>query len=136
MKRILHIFDYIFYRIHKFVLAHPKMIVSDGAPYIFSFIILLMPLLLIVAPISRVYDIHIHRYSLGWTIFMAILVLIQLPIWKRYQNEKNIQKFERCWDKEEPKQKVIKGILVDLLIINNIILIPLLLCILVHYHLI
>ena len=112
------------------------MIVSDGAPYIFSFVILLMPLLLIVAPISRVYDIHIHRYSLGWTIFMAILVLIQLPIWKRYQNEKNVQKFERCWDKEEPEQKVIRGILVDLLIINNIILIPLLLCILVHYHLI
>lgn len=136
MRRILHIFDYIFYRIHKFVLAHPKMIVSDGAPYIFSFIILLMPLLLIIGPIFRMYDIHIRRYSLAWTIFMGILVAVQFPIWKRYQNPKIIKEFEKCWDNEPQEQKAVRGILVDLLIINNIIIIPLILYILVHYKII
>lgn len=125
MRHILHIFDYIFYRIHKFVLAHPKMIVSDGAPYIFSFVVLLMPLLLIVTPIVSMYDIHIHRYSLGWTILMMSLVVLQLPIWKRYQKEENVRKFERCWNNENPQKKAIRGILVDILIINNIIIIPL-----------
>lgn len=124
MRHILHIFDYIFYRIHKFVLSHPKMIVSDGAPYIFSFIVLLMPLLLIVVPIARMWDIHMHRYSLGWTILMISLVAIQLPVWKRYQNEENVHKFERCWNKENSKKKTIRGIWVDLLIINNIVIIP------------
>ena len=131
--RIFHICDYIFYRIYKFVLAHPKMIVSDGAPYIFSFIILLMPLLLIIVPIFRMYGIHIRRYSLAWTIFMAILVAAQFPIWKRYQNPKNIEKYERCWNNESPRQKVQRGMGVDLLIINNVVIIPVILYLLIHY---
>lgn len=136
MRRILHISDYIFYRIHKFVLAHPKMIVSDGAPYIFSFVILLMPLLLIVVPIFRVYDVHIHRYSLAWTICMVVLVAAQFPIWRRYQNPKNIKKFERCWDNEPQIQRTTRGILVDLLVINNVILIPVIMYIFARYKII
>lgn len=136
MRHILHIFDYVFYRIHKFVLAHPKMIVSYGAPYIFSFIILLMPILLIVVPVGRMYNIHIRRYSIGGILFMTTLVALQWPIWKRYQNEENILKFERCWGNEEQEQKTVRGIAVVLLLIHNLIMIPLYLYLLIHNNII
>lgn len=136
MKHILDIYDYIFYRIHKFVLAHPKMIVSDGAPYIFSFIILLMPFFGIAAPIFRMYDIHIRRYSLAWMIFMAVLFAIQFPIWKRYQNPIKIKELEKRWDNEDLKQERIRGIMVKLFIIINVIIIPLVIFVLVHYKII
>jgi hypothetical protein len=38
MKKILDFFDYIAYRMHKFVIAHPRMIVPDAAPFIFSLV--------------------------------------------------------------------------------------------------
>ncbi|MCR5533479.1 MAG: hypothetical protein K6F10_06330 [Paludibacteraceae bacterium] len=136
MKHILYIYDYIFYRIHKFVLAHPKMIVSDGAPYIFSFITILMPIVGILAPIFRMYNIHIQRYSVGWMIFMVILVAVQSPIWKRYQNPINIKEFEERWDCENPQQRTRRGFLVTLFIFNNVIVIPFLLYILAHYNII
>ena len=95
-----------------------------------------MPLLLIIVPVVRMYGINIHRYSLGWYIFMAVLVAAQYPIWKRYENPTCIKELEERWDNEVPEKKKIRGLLVDLLIINNLIFIPVFLCILTHYNII
>lgn len=134
MKKILDFFDYIAYRMHKFVIAHPRMIVPDAAPFIFS-LVFFMPLILIIVPICRAFNLSVHRYSGTWIILMAILVLLEVPIVKRYEKLENQKKFEERWGKEDPKQRMVRGWLIWALIINNL-LIPLFVILLEHYNII
>ena len=133
MKKILDFFDYIAYRMHKFVIAHPRMIVPDAAPFIFS-LVFFMPLMLIIVPICRAFNLSVHRYSGTWTILMAILVLLEVPIVKRYEKLENQKKFEERWENEDSKQRTRRGWLIWILIINNLILITALVVLLEHYN--
>ena len=119
---------------HKFVIAHPRMIVPDAAPFIFS-LVFFMPLILIIVPICRAFNLSVHRYSGTWIILMAILVLLEVPIVKRYEKLENQKKFEERWGKEDPKQRMVRGWLIWALIINNL-LIPLFVILLEHYNII
>ena len=123
MKKIIDFFDYVAYRMHKFVIAHPKMIVPDAAPFIFSLVVL-MPLTLIIIPICRAFNLSVHRYSGTWTILMAILVLLEVPIVKRYSNPENLKRFEQRWGNEDKEQRMMRGWLIWMLIFNNMIIIP------------
>lgn len=117
---ILDFFDYIAYRMHKFVITHPRMIVPHAAPILFTFIILYLPLMWIIVPICRVFNLNVHRYSGTWTIGMAILLILGWPIQKRYGNPENQKRFEKRWGNEEPKQRKIRGWLIWVLILINL----------------
>lgn len=55
---------------------------------------------------------------------MAILVLLEVPIVKRYEKLENQKKFEERWGNEDPEQRMIRGWLIWALIINNLVVIP------------
>ena len=67
---------------------------------------------------------------------MVVLLVSGIPVYKRYQNNQNIQKFEERWGKEDSKQRKKRGWIVVAVIIFNVVLIPILGCVLAHYNII
>lgn len=135
MKKIIDIIDYVFYRTYAFI-KKCSFIKIDGASDIFCLIFFLMPLLLIIVPVCRIFGMSVHRYSVTWILLMAIMYFLSLPITKRYKDTDRLRNLEIRWKNENPRNRKIKGWIIVSLVFNNVVLIPILLCLLVHYAII
>ena len=135
MKKIIDIIDYVFYRTYIFI-KKCNSIKINGAPDIFCLIFFLLPLLLIIVPIYRITEISIHRYSQTWIFAMIVLYVLSMPITKRYKNADRLRSLEKRWENEDSKKRRIRGWIITALVFNNIVLIPILVCLLVHYGII
>lgn len=139
MEQLIDAFDYGFYRLNKFILAHKfvrgepdEKRVSSMGIYCLIFIIPLN--ILVLVPIFHTNNLALDRYSWTGIIVFILLVLESLPFYIRYWKEEIDQKFEERWGNEDPKQRKKRGWLIVALIINNLVLIPLIVIILEHYH--
>ena len=140
MKRILDILDYVFYRMYLFVLAH-RFINGDKddkrvSTIAIYFLMLIIPIILFVlVPILQVNGLKVpRRYTLERYIWLAVGLLLMYPFYKRYNNPKNLQKYEERWGNEDYTLKKKRGWLIWLLVITNFILLPLLVIFLQHNH--
>lgn len=139
MARIIDAFDYGFYRLYKFVLAH-KFVMGDKDDKRISSIAIYILIYTIpfnvsvIAPILRAYKIHISRYEMSGLLVYLLLILEALPFCIRYWKEERVQKLEERWGHEDPYMRKMRGWLLLAMTINNLILIPLFVIILCHYH--
>lgn len=142
MKKVLDIFDYIFYRLYKFFSSHrlfTGMEVIDAISMIFFTIFI--PIASLIGYIFHHLDIVVDSIPPIRYLGMLLLFIVgYLPLMKRYMYNKSIKKynyrvFNERWGNEDPKLHKKRGWLLIFLFVSNIIIFPIVLVLLIyHYH--
>ena len=144
MKKLLDIYDYIFYRVYTCFFSTRIIRGTDYEKALSSISILIIltfvPLLMLTIPLLRGFDISFTRYSIVYFCIFLIIFILSRPIHNRYLKPKiqknNYQLFRERWGDEPLQQHKIRGWLVVALVFNNIIVIPILTIILGHFNII
>ena len=142
MKKILDIFDYVFYRLYKYFSSHRFFNGMEIIDAISTIVLtVFFPIGCIVGSICHKLDITIfERYSAKrYWVILGLFVVAYLPMMKRYMFNRLIAKgnfriFRDRWGNEDMKLRKKRGWLITALIINSLVLIPLLLIVLEHYN--
>ena len=140
MNKIINSFDYVFYRCYRFFSSHRifrGMETIDSISTIF--LSLFIPLAVIVGCVGHRTGMIIEKYSLQYYTILALIFLIgYAPLIQRYMFNKSISKdkyqvFKDKWGKENRKQRKKRGWYIVLFIINNIIVFPIVVAVLIHH---
>ena len=142
MKKILDILDYTYYRLYQFFSSYRIFAGMEELDAINIIVfIYLIPIACVGGTINGYIDAiptarnPISRYF--WSFVIGFVTMV--PLMKRYMYNKSITKgnyriFKERWGKEDPKQRKKRGWLIAAIVINNIVVFPIILAVLEHYH--
>lgn len=95
---------------------------------------------MLIVPISSIVGTicHYSRLSYGKYFLIILVLIIVVPLQKRYLSNKSISKknykvFEDKWREEDRKQRKMRSWYIVLLLINNLLVFPFIVIKLSHY---
>lgn len=141
MKKILDVFDYIFYRLYKFFSSHRLFNGMEAIDAIsMIFFTMFIPIASLIGGLFYLLDIVVDNSpSIRYVGMLLFFLVGYLPLMKRYMYKKSIKKynyrvFEERWGNEDPKLHKRRGRLLVILFVNNIVLFPIVLVMLIHHY--
>lgn len=140
MKKLLDIFDYIFYRSYLFFSSHRYFAGMEDIDAIsMMFFAIFIPVAFLLGCIFRYSNIMFDSTYPARFIGMLIFFIVgYFPLMKRYMFNKSIKKynyrvFKERWGNEDSKLQKRRGWFVVLLFVNNILIFPIVGFVLMHY---